>query len=264
MRNRKSSSHSRRFSRTRRRRRRRRALIGAGLLGAILAAGGLAASLGLGSGPAQDSAGCVVADVSRSTEEARGRYLAEFSRFATEIGNEGSGRLCLILAAADPSSEGAPIFASVGPEPGDAGTPKAAAEIEAKVKQATGQFAELLAHPPVKQRGSALVEAADVAAEVLEPGDRLLYLSDGLQWSRAVGHLQDEDLSAAAIARLLDKVEREGMMANLRGVQVSFPLLLFHPGGLKGGAVRAAQLRSFWEGWGRRTGADLTIGERFE
>lgn len=249
-------------SRRRARARRGKAVVAVGL--ACLAIGGGALALGAGLGSSRHPAsGCAIVDLSESTEDARSAYLAAFERFATAIGNEGSGKLCLILAAADPIAEGTPAFAEVGPESDDRGTPKAAGEIEARVRRATAQLAGLLAHPPVRQAGSALVEAAVVAGEVLGPGDRLLFLSDGLQWSRAGGHLQREDLTPAAISRRLDRLGGEGLLADLHGVTVTMPFFLYHPGGLGGGAVHEAQLRSFWGAWGKRSGAELMLGGRF-
>lgn len=225
----------------------------------LVAVGVVAALVFAASGSDRKPSGCVIADVSESTEEARPRYTATFGRFSTDIGNEGSGKVCLVVAAANPLTEGTPISAYVGPDPEHVGKPLAKGDVERRVQLATSQLSQLLAEPAVDQKGSALVEAATVAADVLEPGDRLLFLSDGLQWSPTVGHLQEMELTPAVIANLMDKLEGLGLLPDLEGVRIEFPFLLLHPGGLPGGEEETVRIKEFWEVWADETGAELVL-----
>ncbi len=236
------------------RQRQRLLIIGGCAVALVLIAGTVAFSLDSTHRPS----GCVIGDVSKSTREAREEYLEEFSRFATAIGTEGSGNLCVILAAADPIAEGLPRSSFVGPDPETKESVDERASIEEKVINATDDFSNLLADPEVEERGSALVEAATVAAEALDPGDRLLYLSDGLQWTREVGHLIEMDLTPASTAALLARLDREGYVPDLHGIEVSFPYMFFHPGGLDENTVK---VRRFWDAWAEWTDAELTVRE---
>lgn len=246
-------------SRRKKRARRRRtavALIGLGGVGLL---GGVAASSGMfDSGRDADS--CVLADVSGSTREASNRYVEEFTSFATEAGENGSGQLCVVTAAGDPIAEGAPRNYSVGPD-SDRTTPEAAAEIRTKVTDAAREYRSLLARPGVDRIGSELVEAAVVASGSLEPGDHLLFLSDGLQNSDATGAIKDEDLTAAKIESLLNRLEEAGLLADLEGVEVEFPLLNFHPGGNSVDSKGLVGVEAFWRAWAERVGADFSSGD---
>jgi hypothetical protein len=239
-----------------RRRRQFQILLGAGAAVAILAVVMVALTSGAGAGK---SSGCAILDVSESTEDARASYTEKFAEFATEIGNDGSGNVCVILAAADPLAEAVPVSNSVAPDPKNVGTPDAPIEIEEKVEAMTAGVADLLEDPGIDDRGSGLVEAANVAAKHLQAGDRLVYLSDGLQWSKSVGHLMQMDLSTAGIAALIRRLDREGMLPDLRGVQVDFPLMLFHPEGFTGDLAQENRVPVFWEAWAAATHANLTI-----
>lgn len=238
--------------------RRQRQMIIAGVL-ALVAAAAVAAVVFAAGGSAGKASGCVIADVSESTSEARSRYAAAFSEFASEIGNEGTGELCLVVAAAKPLTEGTPISAYVGPDPEHVDKPQAKGDVEERVQTATSQLSQLLAEPSVDEKGSALVEAATVAADVLEPGDRLLFLSDGFQWSPAGGHLQEMDLDAVAIDALIRKLDGIGLVPDLEGVKIEYPFLLLHPGGLPNGEETALGIKSFWDAWVEETGAELVL-----
>lgn len=208
--------------------------------------------------PSNTSRGCALADVSRSTEDVRGEYVDEFKRFATDIGTHGAGRVCLVVAAGDPLAESNVIWADVGPTAEHRNSPDfAPGEIKQNVDAATEDVEKLLANPPVSKGGSALIEAGLVAGQVLKPGDVLLWLSDGVQNSRAVGNFHRLDLSDAGIQRLLEELEQQGLLADLEGVHVEIPLLLYHPGGMNMSAERQVQIRRFWEAWAERCGAIL-------
>lgn len=240
-----------------RRKNRRMMIIGAAATVLVIAT---TAIVVLASGStAHRTTGCVIADVSESTLEARPHYITSFRNFATEIGTEGSGDVCLIVAAAHPITEGTPIRAYVGPKPGDAGKPSAQGDIEEEVSLATSQFTALLEEPSVDEEGSALVEAATEAARVVEPGDRILFLSDGLEWSPMVGHLQAKELNSTSIAELMQEMGSKGLLPDLEGVRVEFPYLLFHPGGLPGNEEAVFGLEEFWKAWARETGAELVL-----
>jgi len=240
---------------------RRRQLTAIGAAAAMAAALGLAfVAFGSGGSAAPPPSGCVILDVSESTSEARSRYASEFAKFATAIADEGSGEICVVVAAADPVAESAPLFTSVAPAPGSVGTPKAPGEIERNVATATATIEELLEDPPVRQRGSGLVEAASVASEHMHTGDRLLFLSDGLQWSDAGGHLMKMELTPATIAEQMQKLREADLLPDMKGIDVNFPLLLFHPQSYHGHVVSATKIRAYWEDWAAQTGADLTIG----
>ncbi len=208
-----------------------------------------------------EASGCVIVDVSESTDLARGYYGGEFSRFATSIGLHGSGDICVIFAAADPLAESLPEPLFVGPAQSKKGGLEEVSDVERKVAVAHEELEERMADPAIRERGSGLLEAAADAAAFLESGDRLLFLSDGLQWTPDL-HLQQLDLSPGKIATLLDELEAKGLVPDLTGVEVSFPYLLFHPGGLKDEKVR--QIIKFWEDWAARAGATITVREPIE
>lgn len=200
-------------------------------------------------------AGCVLADVSGSTKDARTEYSGEFASFARYIGEKGIGEVCLVMAAGDPIAEGAPMYAPVGPSAQHRDSPDfAPEEIQANVEAATTDVKGLLARPPVAAKGSAIVEAAVVAGDVLKEGDCLTILSDGVQHSGATGHFRTIDLSDVGITRLLDRLQQAGLLARLDGVRVDMPLLLFHPGGMHMQAERQVQIKIFWKRWLERTG----------
>jgi hypothetical protein len=205
-------------------------------------------------------AACVVADVSGSTQKARGYYVDAFKKFAKDAGTGGSGQICLVVASGDPQGEGAPRVAYVGPDPSHRDNPVyAPGEIARAVETATGQFAALMAHPPVSAHGSAIVESAAVVAPNLHRGDRLLMTTDGFQSSDLIGDFHHADLSDAGISKLLNKVARARLLPDLSGVTVEMPLLLFHPGGTSFSQVKQSKIRSFWIAWARRTHAKLDL-----
>lgn len=232
--------------------------------GRILSTIGLAAAAVLGLvaawsalGPEDHAAsGCVVADVSKSTIEARKSYLEQFSEFATDIGLHGSGEICLVLAADDPTAQSRVADADVGPDGGDENTPLAEGQVEEKVREVTGQLEALLLDPPVDVGGSRLVEGAVIAANRLESGDRLLMLSDGLQNGPDSGRViaLDED----RIPEVMDHLEEVELLPDLNGMEVSFPLMLFHPEGIGVSAERAGVVKEFWRQWASRSGGSLT------
>lgn len=210
-----------------------------------------------------DTVGCTLADVSDSTVRARREYTAEFARFATALGEKGAGRVCLVVAAGDPLAESKPMWAPVGPSPEHRDSPDLApGEIQASVAAASRDVGQMLAHPPAHRGGSALVEGAVVAGRVLQPGDVLQFLSDGMQNSAATGSFYRRDLSPSGIRQLLDTLQQQGLIAHLDGVQVVMPLVLYHPGGTGTSAPRQTQVTNFWRAWAARAGATLTLTER--
>jgi hypothetical protein len=246
--------------RSRRRAERRRIILLAALGGGALLAALAIAFIALGAGSSGGTAsGCAILDVSESTEDARGVYTGEFAKFATEIGNDGSGEICVILAAADPLAEAVPITRSIAPLETNLDTPRAPVEIEEGVNDLTTEVAEIFERPGIDTRGSGLIEAANVAAKRLEPGDRLLYLTDGLQWTRSVGHLVQMDLSPAGIDRLLERLRHQSLLPDLSGVTVEFPRLLYHPEGISVDAAQKRAVIAFWEAWADATGANLVF-----
>ncbi len=213
-----------------------------------------------GCGPSKRlAAGCVIADVSSSTQQARTQYVAAFRQFATEIGTDGSGQLCVILAAGDPASEGRLVTLDVGPTSEHRDSPDyAPGEIATRVRQAADEMQQVLADPAIRRPGSSLVEAADVVAPKLHPGDRLLFLSDGVQNSLATGSFRNADLSPAARSQMIDGLAASDLLAHLKGVQVEFPLMLIHPGGRGGiSQTQDAAIRAFWREWASRAGGNL-------
>lgn len=245
-------------SRKKRRARRRRTAVAVVGLGGVALLAGTAITSGMFD-PDRNANSCVVADVSGSTREASKSYVEKFTKFATETGEDGSGELCVVTAAGDPIAEGAPLTYSVGPD-SDPTTPEAAAEVRAKVTDAARQYRSLLAHPGVNRVGSELVEAAVVASASLKPGDRLSFLSDGLQNSDATGAIKDENLTPAKIDSILDDLDEAGLLADLDGVRVEFPLMNFHPGGNSADSHNLIGVEAFWRAWADRVGAELSAG----
>jgi hypothetical protein len=234
-----------------------------------LAAAGCCLSLALsGCGGASDPqraqiSGCVIADVSGSTATARASYTAGFTQFAQHIGESGSGRVCVVLAAGDPLAEDHPVNLNVGPGASATsanGQPQSARlRMALAIAKARHLFEEVLAEPAIGQNGSALIEAALVAAPNLQPGDELMYLSDGIQNNSTTGDFHYVNLSPAGISQLLDRLAREHLLANLRGVHVVFPFLLYHPGGLHMAHSQEVAIRMFWEAWASRCGASISF-----
>jgi hypothetical protein len=252
-----------RSARARRARRRRVQAIGIGCVVAVVLGAAVIAVAESGGDPYRAS-GCAILDLSESTGEARTRYPGEFQRFATAIADEGSGKICMVLAGADPIAEAPPLQTSVAPD--SPGTPKGREEIEQKVATATAEVSRMTENSQVEEeesglveeKGSGLVEAAVVAAQQLQQGDRILYLSDGLQWSPAGGRLMKMDLSPAGIAALIRSLSDKDLLPDLEGIEVHFPLMLYHPEGYDD-VVAAQRVTSFWRAWADATGAELTI-----
>jgi len=240
--------------------RRKQLLIG-GIVAAVLLGALTMTVVALSSSDSEASkaSGCAILDVSESTRQSRGVYTEEFAQFATDIGNDGSGDICVVLAASDPLAEAVPLETSVAPLPANVGTPEAPGEIEEGVLRTTKEVAGIFEHPGIDEKGSGLLEAANVAAKRLHPGDRLVYLSDGLQWSKGVGHLIKMDLSPAGIERLIAHLREESLLPSLRGVHVEFPLMLYRPEGIEATPAQKNRIPAFWEAWARATGADLNF-----
>lgn len=230
--------------------------IGAACLLAVL---GLAAfAFSSGSSGSSNSSGCAILDVSKSTQDARPTYVEDFAKFATEIGNDGTGEICLVMAAADPLTETPILDRTVAARPENAETPEEPIEVEENVLDLTEEVAGLLDEPPVDEKGSGLVEAANLVAKRLHPGDRVVFLTDGFQWSKTVGHLMQMDLSAAGIETLIQHLRAEGLIPDLRGVEIDFPAMLYHPEGLKVDAAQENRVPDFWQAWADAAHATLT------
>jgi hypothetical protein len=213
----------------------------------------LVAATGCGGGDKTLASGCVIADVSPSTVDARADYLAQFQAFAMDVGQHGSGHLCVILAAGDPMSEGHLTTVDVGP---DHDKPNERdGEIRQKVDAETATMGAVLADPAITQQGSALVEAAVAVSDRLKPGDRLLFLSDGVEHTPTVGNFRTADLSSAGIDQLLAQLDGDRLQAPLDGVQIVFPSLLAHPGGFHISPAQQAGIRLFWQRWTSASGA---------
>jgi len=216
-----------------------------------------------GGGHTPLASGCVIADVSPSTtteRTARSDYANGFATFARGIGMDGSGKLCVVLAAGDPVAEGHPVLVDVGPRPADRDSrDQKGPEVRNKVTTATSEMMAAFANPDVATQGSALVEAAVVASDELRPGDRLLFLSDGVEHSPLAGNFRTQDLSPAGIQRLLAAYDRAGLRAHLTGVHIEFPYLLANPGGFHISIVQEAAIRLFWTTWAHHSGADITF-----
>jgi hypothetical protein len=214
---------------------------------------------------------CVIADVSGSTGEARVAYAKSFSTLAKRIGTDGSGKVCVVLTAGDPQAEGVPVKVNVGPNAPTAGkkgeVQNRALKILFAVREARRKFETVLSEPAVGQPGSALLEAAVVAARELKPGDELLYLSDGIQNSPTIGNFLTANLSRSARESLLDRLERAKLIPNLEGIPIGFPYLLYHPnrGGLERAGAnqeREVDIRTFWEEWATRAKTHVSFTTR--
>ena len=211
-----------------------------------------------GDSPTPRASGCAQGDVSGSTVDVRDEYVDAFRQFATDIGQNGSGKVCLIVAAGDPIAEGLPRWASVGPNPEDRDSPDLApVQVKRNVDAATNDVAQKLDHPDAGVSGSALIEAASVAAKLLKPGDKLLCLTDGVQNSPLTGDFSTIDLSDAGISRLLTRLRTQNLLPGMAGVEVRMPFLLYHPGGMNMDIERQHQIQRFWSAWAARVGATL-------
>jgi len=221
---------------------------------ALACAGAAAATTGLVSGSEPGFDACVEVDLSHSSGKARAAYLAAFEEFATEAGMRGSGNLYVVLAGADPGADGTAAFTSVAPDDDGA---DAAQEVELHVAQAAEDLRKALLHPPVKGGASAIAEGALQCAKVLQPGDRMQLLSDGMQKSPVTGSFYSRDLSDAGIAEVLAALRGDHLLAHLEGVGVSAPLLLHRVRGKQIPAPRQRQVIRFWHRWAGAAGATL-------
>lgn len=205
---------------------------------------------------------CVIADVSGSTQEARGAYVSSFSALAERIGTSGSGNICVVLTAGDPQAEGPVANMYVGPRRpvADSEELTTAGRVELAVKKARKHLIAMLSEPPEGDPGSALLEAGAVAARELKPGDELLYLSDGIENDHTFGNFLFENLSPSATATLLDRLERAHLLPDLEGIPVRFPYLLYHPHGLRIGQEQEENIHRFWEAWAERAKTTLNAG----
>ncbi len=227
---------------------------------AVCALGALLIGCGGGGQSGNGLSACAIADVSGSTGEARSAYTSDFNLLAKRVGTTGSGNVCVVLTAGDPQAEAPVADVYVGPK----ATRSRVAVPEstnAKIKtllavaKARKQFEAVLSEPAVGNPGSALIEAAVVAAHRLHPGDELLYLSDGIQNSPTTGNFLKVDLSTEARERLLTRLKQEGLIPDLEGVRISFPFLLYHPHGLRIPQAQEVNIRSFWEEWAKQAKA---------
>lgn len=203
-----------------------------------------------------DSGTCVVADVSGSTKYVREDYVDVFRREATNVGEHGSGKLCLAFAA-NKSTETPVEWATVGAE--NPNSTWASSEVEDNVDTATKQFSDWLANPPVKANRSAILDALSSAAQELKPGDRLVGITDGLE-DGAFGAFSDPSLLAtdAKISALLDDIDKAGYLPNLSGISFSMPMLTIlrnQRTRLDGKAL--AKVKTFWKAYAERAGTTL-------
>jgi hypothetical protein len=208
--------------------------------------------------------GCVVADVSGSALRARDAYKQAFHELAVQVANA-NGRLCLVMVAGNPLAESTVRMADLAPQdPGN--SLQRGPEIARNVAQVDAQFAYLLQHPGVRARGSGLVEGAMLAARGLQPGGKLIFLSDGVQDSHVLD-VHTADLSDANLPHILDDLGRQQLLPDLSGITVSFPRPFFHPGSAQdtgqapGASATALQARieAFWRAWSVRVGANQPL-----
>jgi hypothetical protein len=234
----------------------RAALAPLGALCAFALAGcGVPAGL-VSAAPRPNTQTCFIAQVTPDLRESQAAYLSAFRTAATDAGLHQSGRICLILAAGDPLSEGHVVWANVAPA--HPGTVAAEHEVNKSVSVVTEQLRETLAAPPVTQPGAALVEAAAVAAPLLHPGDTLVYLSDGVE-THAFDMI-NASLTPDRVRGRLNDLAHRALLRGLQGVTVAFPQPLAHPGGLPTYLTRQARIQGFWEAWAQSVGASLRWG----
>ena len=210
--------------------------------------------------------GCVIADVSGSALLARDAYKRAFHDLATEVANE-NGRICLVMASGNPLAESTVHIADLAPQDPNNSLLRPR-EIKQNVTQVDNQFAYLLRHPGVAAPGSGLVEAAVLAKRGLEPEGKLIFLSDSVQVSHALD-VHHADLSDAGIQRILDDLDRQGLLPDFTGVTVSFPLPFFHPPGSQerhapgASAIELrARIEAFWRAWSYRVNANQPLDWR--
>ena len=72
-------------------------------------------------------------------------------------------------------------------------------------------------------------------------------LSDGLQNGPDTGRVIKMD--QAQISKVMDHLKEVELIPDLRGIDVEFPLMLFHPEGIGVSAERAQVVREFWRQW---------------
>jgi hypothetical protein len=195
---------------------------------------------------------CAIADVSGSTHHARATYVNEFRRIAHEDGLHGSGALCLVVAAGDPTQR--PVAnANVGPVH-RGNSLYSGKEVDDNVTLVANQFDALLRNPGTLRHGSALMEAAAVAATRLKPGDTLVFFSDAFQVSPLVD-VHTLDYSEPGIQATLDLLEGKRLLPHLQGVTVRFVNPLYRPEGTSLTAEQLTGVRALWEAWAHRSGA---------
>lgn len=196
---------------------------------------------------------CVVIDTSRSTRYALIDYEEQFVQSLESMAQAG-GSVAVVVATGDPLVESnieRDDFS--GLDSADQGGDRAAAveDLASRVERTV----QIAAGNPNPTPGSGIVAAIALIAG--QQCASLEVLSDGLEASDV--HMKEEDIvSARGRDRLFDRLAERGLLPDLDGIELRFPLGGYLPQGTAIPQVRLDALPTFWAEYAERTGATLS------
>lgn len=204
---------------------------------------------------------CILIDLSRSTLSAQKDYELQ-TRSLLQSQAERDGDVCLLPITGDPARDGQIQDLPLGKGEGDNSREASSARI-ANQRRAAARINAVLNNPPPVVGGSAIVEALNMTAREVKPGDSIHIYSDGLQESERFT-LRDlkrgqPDISQGAIDAALDDLEDDGLIPDLSGVKVTFDTPSYRPGE-KSSVVTDEQSHRFWTSWADRAQIDGDLG----
>ena len=205
---------------------------------------------------------CILLDTSGSAQNARGTY-SNLAISIIESQSRENGSICFVDVAGNPAAEGDVETVSVGAT-NTSNSRTAEEERSENELKAKERIKELLLNPRVEVAGSAFVEALAVVGPRMRPGETINVFSDGIQDSSdfKLRDLNGSKYSPESIETALDKLEKEGYLPRMSGVNVVFEKPGFQgtgPAKVKHSVVTEPAIKRFWLAWGNRTGAKVKI-----
>jgi hypothetical protein len=202
---------------------------------------------------------CIVLDVSRSTRNARSSYSAR-SRDIVRDQSVANGQVCALAVKGDPAGESEIQVWDVGAQDRGNSSVEAIQQVRRQTRAAEA-VDRILTDSPGAVGGSAIVEALNLIARHVRPGDSVHVFSDGIQDSARfkLRSLHRERWSDASLDRELDRLEGEHLIPALAGVSVVFETPGLRPGE-KPSIVPDEDAHRFWDAWGERASARVTWG----
>lgn len=207
----------------------------------------------LGCGASNRSA-CVVIDASRSTRYALSDYLEQFEKTLEDSADAG-GSMAVVVATGDPlvesSVEQVEFDGLTGTEQTSNRT-NAAGNFASRIERAARLAAAGVQNPTP---GSGILASIALVAD--RRCTSITAFSDGLETTE-IRMKRDDILTARDRERLLDGLANRGLLPDLNGVELRFPLGGFLPQGTAISRARLDAVPMFWRAYAGRTGASLT------